>query len=88
MEQFDRFAKDNLLYPKATYNGRFTPENLMFNANLQEFANKVSLITGLHMGGKLSTPDAYDRIQGLWRDLKHSKKALLPKKSEGRSEEN
>jgi hypothetical protein len=87
MEQFDRLAKENLIYPKAHYRGDFTPERLIFNANLQEFALKVSLITGLHTGGKLSTTQAYEKIHDLWCELKHSKKSLLAK-TNGDSGEN
>ncbi|MEG3438019.1 hypothetical protein V0288_12900 [Pannus brasiliensis CCIBt3594] len=86
MEKIDRSARENFLYPRAGYYGMFTPENLVFNANLQEFSQKVALISSLHTGGKLSTPEAYERIHDLWRGLKHSKKALLPRKNEGTQE--
>ncbi len=63
--------------PRARYHGEFTPERMVFNANLQEFANKVSLICNLETGGKITSEDAYGRIKRLWKDLKASKKSLL-----------
>ncbi|MEM9151661.1 MAG: hypothetical protein AAGB19_14565, partial [Cyanobacteria bacterium P01_F01_bin.3] len=59
--------------------GEFTPQNLAFNANLQEFAQRVSLICGLETGGKVSSTDAYNDIKKLWKELKASKKNLLKK---------
>jgi len=73
----DTTNKDNFLYPTGKYRGEFTPEQLAFNANLQEFANRVSLICGLETGGKISSDDAYEKIKQLWQDLKSSKKQLL-----------
>ncbi|MGD1867780.1 MAG: hypothetical protein ACFB0D_24780 [Phormidesmis sp.] len=73
-EQLDEF-----LTPRSRYHGEFTPQNLAFNANLQEFAQRVSLICGLETGGKVSSVDAYDDIKKLWKELKASKKNLLKK---------
>lgn len=70
-------SKDNFLYPIGTYRGEFTPEQLAFNANLQEFAQRVSLVCGLETGGKISSDDAYNQIKHLWKTLKDSKKELL-----------
>ena len=69
--------KEDFIMPRARYHGEFTPERLVFNANLQEFANKVSLICNLETGGKITSEDAYGRIKRLWKDLKASKKSLL-----------
>ena len=69
--------KENFLYPIGRYRGEFTPEQLTFNSNLQEFAQRVSLICGLETGGKISSAEAYLQIRKLWKDLKASKKALL-----------
>lgn len=49
----------------------------MFNANLQEFAQKVGIITSLETNGKLSANEAYKQIKLLWKQLKCSKKQLL-----------
>jgi hypothetical protein len=70
-------VKNQFLYPRGTYHGDFTPENLTFNANLQEFAQRVSLLCGLETGGKISTEEAYTQIKEMWKQLKRSKKELL-----------
>lgn len=69
--------KEQFLNPQARYQGEFTPERLAFNANLQEFANRVSLICGLETGGKIEPQAAYREIKQLWKQLKQSKQALL-----------
>lgn len=66
----------DFLYPRSRYYGQVKPENLVFNANLQEFAQKVSFICNLETGGKISSEDAYDQIKALWKQLKKSKKQL------------
>ena len=72
----DENDKNNFLYPKRRYYGEFTPENLVFNSNLQEFAQKVSFICNLETAGKIPTHDAYQEIKKLWKQLKQSKKDL------------
>jgi hypothetical protein len=72
----DRAEKDNFLYPNFPYRGAFTPENLVFNANLQEFAQRVSFLCNLETAGKISTEDAYEQIKELWHQLKQSRKEL------------
>lgn len=69
--------KAKFLYPAGKYYGKFTPENLAFNANLQEFAHRVSLICNLETGGKMTSEDAYQEIKKLWAQLEVSKKHLL-----------
>jgi hypothetical protein len=68
--------KDNFLYPRSSYHGQVKPENLVFNSNLQEFAQKVSFICNLETGGKLPPEKAYKEIKNLWKELKRSKKEL------------
>ncbi|MDM9380004.1 hypothetical protein QUB80_04730 [Chlorogloeopsis sp. ULAP01] len=68
--------KDNFLYPKGRYYGQVKPENLVFNANLQEFAQKVSYICNLETSGKIPPEEAYEQIKALWKGLKRSKKQL------------
>lgn len=68
--------KEEFLYPKYPYRGEVKPANLVFNANLQEFAQKVSYICNLETAGKISTNDAYKQIKSLWKELKSSKKQL------------
>ncbi len=68
--------KDNFLYPRGRYYGQVKPENLVFNANLQEFAQKISYICNLETAGKITPQEAYEQIKVLWKNLKRSKKQL------------
>lgn len=70
--------KLNFLYPRSRYQGEFTPQQLAFNANLQEFSQKISYISALETGGKISPEQAYQDIKSLWKKLKRSKKELMP----------
>lgn len=68
--------RNEYLYPRSSYHGEVKPQNVVFNANLQEFAHKVSYICNLETGGKLEPIEAYHLIKNLWEDLKTSKKLL------------
>ncbi len=68
--------KSDFLYPRHRYRGQWTPENLAFNANLQEFSQRVGYICSLETNGKLSPDQAYREIKSLWKQLKRSKKQL------------
>ncbi|NJL22352.1 MAG: hypothetical protein HC895_18520, partial [Leptolyngbyaceae cyanobacterium SM1_3_5] len=68
--------RDRFLFPQVRYRGEVKPENLVFNANLQEFSQRVSFISGLESNGKLSPSEAYEQIESLWGQLKRSKKQL------------
>jgi hypothetical protein len=68
--------KDQFLYPRNPYHGEFKPENLVFNANLQEFAQRVSFLCNLETAGKIKPGEAYRQIKEMWKQLKMSKKAL------------
>lgn len=76
MGQPNQVDKNNFLYPRSRYQGQVLPENLVFNANLQEFAQHVSYISNLETGGKLSPEQSYKQIKALWKQLKRSKKCL------------
>ncbi len=78
--------RDEFLYPRSRYYGQFKPENLMFNANLQEFAQRISVICNLQTNGKLSPEEAYLQIKTLWKQLKRSKKQLGIGEEPGESE--
>jgi hypothetical protein len=69
-------AKSDFLFPHSRYRGNVGPENLVFNANLQEFAQRVSFITNLETNGKITPEESYREVKGLWKQLKQSKKAL------------
>jgi len=71
-----KISKNSFLYPRSRYYGPFTPEYLAFNANLQEFSQRVSYIVALETGGKLSPEQAYEQMKCLWKQLKQSKKAM------------
>jgi len=68
--------KENFLHPRSTYRGEFTPANLVFNANLQEFSQKVEYICALETGGKMTSDAAYQEIKKLYKQLKLSKHEL------------
>lgn len=68
--------KTQFLYPRSRYRGEVKPENLVFNANLQEFSQRVNFICCLETGGKLSSEEAYKQLKTLWKQLKHTKKQL------------
>ena len=72
----DSVSKNSFLYPRSRYYGEFTPEHLAFNANLQEFSQRVSYISALQTGGKLDSEQAYEQVKCLWKQLKQSKKAM------------
>jgi hypothetical protein len=81
MDNRDRLDKNDYLYPHFPYHGVWELKCLLFNANLQEFNQKVGYITGLHTSGKLSSAEAYEQIQDLWRLLKRSKKNCFDEES-------
>lgn len=66
--------KEDFFNPKSK---EFTPGHLVFNANLQEFANKINIIVGLETSGKLAKKEAYKQIKSLFKQLKESKQNLL-----------
>lgn len=67
---------NDFLYPYAPYWGDGPPNAVLFNANLQEFSQKVGYISALHQSGKLTSQDAYRRIHELWLALEHSQRNL------------
>ncbi|MEH2318805.1 DUF7219 family protein [Nostoc sp.] len=68
--------RNSFLYPCDRYYGQVKPKNLVFNANLQEFAQRISYITSLETGGKLSPEEAFNQIEALWKQLERSKNKL------------
>ena len=69
-------SKDEFLRPRSRYYGEFTPANLVFNSNLQEFATQVGFICSLETNGKITSAEAYRQIKDLFKSLKQSKKQL------------
>ena len=76
MTDSDEADKQNFLYPRSRYYGNFQPENLVFNANLQEFAQQVSYICNLETNGRITPEESYKKIKALWKQLKRTKKQL------------
>jgi glutathione peroxidase-family protein len=76
MAQLNNLDKNNCLYQYYKYQGQFTPENLAFNANLQEFSQRVTYICNLETRGKLSPQESYEQIEDLWKQLTNSFQTL------------
>ncbi|AVH65637.1 hypothetical protein CDG77_18135 [Nostoc sp. 'Peltigera membranacea cyanobiont' 213] len=76
MDDYNQLNKDNFLYHHHPYLGEFTPQKLIFNANLQEFSQSVCYISNLQNGEKLSSQECYEEIELLWQQLTQSFKAL------------
>jgi hypothetical protein len=72
-ESLDKFK---FLHPRSSYRGNFKPEYLIFNANLQEFSQRVAYISALESNGKMSSIEAFQTIQKLWKQLKRISKDL------------
>ena len=53
------------------YYGLVLPENLVVNASLQKFAQRVSYICSLHTSGKISSKEASKEIRELHRMIDH-----------------
>jgi len=68
--------KSNFFFPKSRYYGEVKPENLAFNANLQEFATRVGYISALATNGKIGMGSAFSQIEALWEQLERSKRQL------------
>jgi hypothetical protein len=66
----------DFIYHRQRYSGKVQPQNMVFNANLQEFAQRVGYISVLETAGKMAPEDSYRRIEELWQELKSSKKKL------------
>ena len=72
MESLNQLDLDKFLYPRRRYHGKVKPEHLVFNANLQEFAQRVSYISNLQTRGKLSVQESYYQVNVLWEQLRSS----------------
>jgi hypothetical protein len=67
---------NDFLFPRHPYRGRFSPESLAFNANLQEFSQRIDYIVALQTGNKMAPEEAYKQIKTLWKQLKRSRKEM------------
>lgn len=74
MKEAKALDMQSFLCPHGRYYGQFIPADLVFNANLQEFSQRVGFIASLQTSGKFSTEEAYSQIESLWNQLTSSKK--------------
>lgn len=71
-------SKDSFIYQyHSTASESTTFPELVFDANLQEFSQRVALICALETNGKLTPVEAYEHIKNLWTALDISKRTLL-----------
>ncbi len=77
MSRDSDLSKENFLAPRAPFRGEFSPEHLAFDANLQEFAQRISILCNLETAGKIPPDEAYQKIKQLWKELRESKHNLL-----------
>ncbi|NMG57307.1 hypothetical protein E1H12_01930 [Geitlerinema sp. P-1104] len=71
--------RSKFLTTKYPYHGSFSSENpevLLFDANLQEFAQKVGYISCLETSGKLAPDLAFKEIEFLWKQLQQTRDSL------------
>ncbi|USR92417.1 hypothetical protein NEA10_06780 [Phormidium yuhuli AB48] len=69
----------DFLTTKRPYHGTVPPDHpevLLFDANLQEFAQKVGYISCLETSGKLPPDLAFKEIEALWTKLQKTKNAM------------
>jgi thioester reductase-like protein len=69
-------AISKFLYAQSRYYGEVKPENLVLNANLQEFTQRVGYITALASSGKIPVEQAFAQIETLWQQVEKSKQQL------------
>jgi hypothetical protein len=72
-------TQSNFLTVKYPYHGPLDPnhpEALLFDANLQEFAQKVGYISCLETSGKLPPDIAFQEVEELWKNLKDATESL------------
>lgn len=67
---------EGFLYPHSRYYGSVKPQNMVFNANFQEFSLRISFLAALQTGGKLSPSAVYEQAKLLWDELEKSKNNL------------
>jgi len=73
---FKRSTDGDAVFPFGRYQGRFSFENLAFNANLQEFARLANKIADSHGQGHIASDEALHQLEQLWQQLKTSKHGL------------
>jgi len=69
-------SRSDFLLPHNSYRGVSRPDNLVFNANLQEFSQRVNFISCLGSNGKMTPTEAFEQIQVLWKELEQVEQGL------------
>ncbi|MBC1298695.1 hypothetical protein GNF11_27980 [Nostoc sp. UCD122] len=77
MDNDNQIDKNNFLYQRYRYLGKYTPQSFLFNANLQEFSERVCYLSNLQTSGKISSQKCYEEIEFLWQQLTQSFKTLI-----------
>jgi hypothetical protein len=72
-----------LIYPPSCYLDGSRSENVIFNTELQGFAQEISYISGLEASGQISPKNAYKEVKLRWKELKKFKKKLKISKNIG-----
>lgn len=72
----ERSLGSDAIFPLGPYQGRFSLENLAFNANLQEFTLQANKIANAHGQGHIASDEALHQLEQLWQQLKASKHGL------------
>lgn len=79
MPEFDQSKSSpgsDTVFPFGPYQGRFSIENLAFNANLQEFTRQARKIADSHEQGHIDSDKALYQLEQLWKQFKASKYGL------------
>ena len=66
----------SFINPHSHYYGEFTPENLKFHNEMEEFVQEANIISNLAGNGKMSLDQAFSEIEALWKQLIKSKEEL------------
>ncbi|MBW4457288.1 MAG: hypothetical protein KME55_34045 [Nostoc indistinguendum CM1-VF10] len=77
MDNDNQIDKNDFLYQRYRYFGKYTPQNFLFNANLQEFSQRVCYLCNLQTSGKISSLECYEKIELLQQQLTQSFKTLI-----------
>lgn len=72
-----RLTKERMLYPRGRFQGdHIPPQNIAFDHNLQEFAQRVAFICSLENSGKITPDDAHSQIRDLYQELSRTHSGL------------
>ena len=70
MNNFEQSCNFSAAY--QSYQGEFSWQNLLFNANLQEFSQQISRISCLLIQNKISQTEAMKALDCLYDDFSNS----------------